>query len=406
MKPLSPDGSACTSPEPGRVAVDQLVLYPGNPRRGWVDGIADSLRRHGQLRPAVVNRRNNEVLIGNHMLMAARMIGWGALDVLYVDLEDDEARRLMLLDNRLADVADYDLEELLSMLESVEDLDGTGYDQSYLDALLDDVAPPTLEEDELAPVPATPVTQPGDVIELGEHRLVCGDARNPDVYARLLDGERAGLLWTDPPYGVSYVGKTARRLTIANDSSAEVAALLKDAFAATDSVLVPGAPLYVAHPAGPLMAVFVAAFLEAGWLLRQCLVWVKDSMVLGRSDYHYRHEPILYGYKPAASGRLGRGGAGWHGDSRQTSVFEIDRPRSSSEHPTMKPPELIETALRNSSVRGTAVLDPFAGSGSTLVACERTGRRARLAELDAGYCDVVVARFEALTGTVANRRAA
>jgi DNA modification methylase len=148
--------------------------------------------------------------------------------------------------------------------------------------------------------------------------------------------------------------------------------------------------------------VFIAAFLAAGWSLRQSLVWVKDQMVLGRSDY--RHEPILFGYKPAVSGRLGRGGAGWHGDNSQTSVFEIDRPRASLEHPTMKPPELVEIALRNSSGRGELVLDPFAGSGSTLVACERLGRRARLIELDPGYCDVIIARYEALTGRPVDRR--
>ena len=406
MERKPPAFSSVSSPEPGRVSVDELVLFPGNPRRGWVEGIADGLRRYGQLRPAVVNRRNSEVLVGNHMLIAARQLGWEMLDVMWVDLDDDEARRLLLLDNRLSDVAEYDVQELLEMLSSVGDLDGTGYGQADLDELLDSLAPPPLDEDAMIPVPSNPVTQPGDLVELSGHRLVCGDARDPQAYARLLGEEQAGLLWTDPPYGVEYVGKTARRLRIANDSSAGLAGLLAEAFAGADGVLEPGAALYVAHPAGPLMAVFVAAFLGAGWSLRQSLVWVKDAMVMGRSDYHYRHEPILYGYKPASAGRLGRGGSGWHGDNRQTSVFEVDRPRSSSEHPTMKPPELIEIALRNSSARGTVVLDPFAGSGSTLIAAERTGRRARLLELDPGYCDVIIARYEALTGAAVERRAA
>jgi DNA modification methylase len=402
------DGDGTPSPlrRVSRVAVEALVLYPGNPRRGAVDAIAESLRRHGQLRPAVINTRDSRVLIGNHMLLGARKLGWVEIDVIWVDLDDDAARRLLLLDNRLSDIADYDVQELLAMLSSVEDLDGTGYEQADIDELLDGLAPPPLDEDVLMAVPAKPITQPGELIELGEHRLICGDARDPQTYERLLGDEQAGLLWTDPPYGVEYVGKTARRLRIANDSSAGLASLLGEAFAAINTVMAPGAGVYVAHPAGPLMGVFVAAFLEAGWLLRQSLVWVKDSMVMGRSDYHYRHEPILYGYKPALAGRLGRGGAGWHGDNRQTSVFEIDRPRSSSEHPTMKPVELIEIALRNSSARGAVVLDPFAGSGSTLVAAERTGRRARLVELDPGYADVVIARYEALTGATAERRAA
>jgi site-specific DNA-methyltransferase (adenine-specific) len=209
--------------------------------------------------------------------------------------------------------------------------------------------------------------------------------------------ERAALLWTDPPYGVDYEGKTKAKLRIANDRSDGLDSLLADSFAAVDEVLADGAPLYVAAPGGRLLLAFAEAFLDVGWDLRQTLVWVKDSMVLGRSDYHYRHEQLLYGFK-SGPGRLGRGGKHWHGSDSETSVFEVDRPRASREHPTMKPPELIERALLNSSRRRSVVLDPFAGSGSTLVACERTGRRARLVELDPRYCDVVCERWERLTG--------
>ncbi len=177
--------------------------------------------------------------------------------------------------------------------------------------------------------------------------------------------------------------------------------LLADSFTQIDRVLAPGAPLYVAHPAGPLSVTFAKAFAER-WQLRQTLVWVKDSIVLGHGDYHYQHEPILYGYKPG-EGRRGRGGAGWFGDNAQSSVLSVDRPRASREHPTMKPPALIERALQNSSARRALVLDPFAGSGSTLEACERTGRRARLIELDPRFCDVTVDRFERTTGRKAKR---
>jgi DNA modification methylase len=203
-------------------------------------------------------------------------------------------------------------------------------------------------------------------------------------------------------YGVSYTGKTARALTIQNDAADGLDQLLAEAFAAVDGHLVAGARLYVAHPAGALSAKFIAAFLDQGWRLAQTLVWLKDSMVLGHADYHYRHEPILYGYKPG-SGRLGRGGKGWYGDDAQTSVFEVSRPKAAREHPTMKPPALIEAALGNSTRRNHVVLDPFAGSGSTLVACELTGRQARLIELDPGYCDVILVRFEALTGVKGER---
>jgi DNA modification methylase len=197
-----------------------------------------------------------------------------------------------------------------------------------------------------------------------------------------------------------YTGKNAKRLTIKNHGADGLGELLQAAFARFDQALVPGAPLDVAHPAGPLSLTLADAFVAQNWRLHQTLVWVKDALVLGHADYHYRHEPILYNYK-LGPGRLGRGATGWHGDNAQASVLEIERPKASHEHPTMKPPALIEIALANSSQRGDLVLDPFAGSGSTLIACQRTGRCARLIELDPAYCDVIIARFQRLTGTVA-----
>ena len=388
------------------VPVGMLVPYPGNPRRGDVRAIRRSLEQHGQYRPLVANRRTGRVLCGNHTLRAAIELGWSTIAVTWIDVAESVEPRIVAVDNRANDLAGYDTEELVALLSGLDGLDGTGYQQSDLDELLDEVAPAPLEEDELPALPAEPTTRPGELVALGEHRLLCGDARDPACYARLLAGGHAGMLWTDPPYGVSYVGRTAEKLRIANDTSTELARLLGEAFAAIDFAIAPGAPVYVAHPAGPLQAVFIAAFLDVGWSVRQSLVWVKDSMVLGRCDYHYRHEPILYGYEPALEGRVGRGAAGWHGNDKQTSVLEVDRPRASIEHPTMKPPELIEIALANSSARDALVLDPFAGSGSTMIACERLGRRARLIELDPPYCDVIIARYEALSGQAAQRDAA
>ena len=172
-------------------------------------------------------------------------------------------------------------------------------------------------------------------------------------------------------------------------------------FAAVDAALPPGARIYVCHPAGPLSLTFGSAFVER-WRLHQTLVWVKDQMMLGRSDYQYKHEPILYGHKPARA-RIGRGGRGWFSGNSEVSVLEVTRPKASREHPTMKPPELVEICVQNSSAAGDVVLDPFAGSGSTLVACERAHRRARLVELDPRYCHVIVARYERLTGEATER---
>ncbi len=389
------------------VNVDELCLYAGNPRRGRVDLIAEGLERYGQYRAIVARRADRTVLVGNHMLRAARQLGWRSVQVLYVDLSEEKSKQLLVWDNRTSDLADNDTEALVELLEGLDGLEGTGYEQQDLDELLDELDVEPLIPEDVPPLPDEPRTRPGEVIDLGAHRLICADARDPAAWAALLDGERPEAMWSDPPYGVQYEGKTADRLRIANDRASNVRGLLEAAFSLAHGMLIPGAAVYSCAPAGPLMADFIGAFTASGFSLRQTLVWVKDSMVLGRSDYHYRHEPILYGFKPTqGGGRLGRGGERWHGDSRQTSVLEVDRPRASRTHPTMKPPELIEIMLANSTRRGAVIVDPFAGSGSTLIAAERLGRKARLIELDAGYCDVVIARYEALTGAPLKRRAA
>jgi DNA modification methylase len=380
------------------VPIGELRTYPRNPRRGDLEAIKESLKKNGQYRPIVVNRRTNEVLAGNHTLLAARALGWEHIAVTYVDADAEQAKRIVLADNRTSDLAENDPEALASLLAELPELEGTAYDQEALEELLGELRRPELpgEEEELPPLPAKPKTRPGDLYLLGRHRLLCGDARNRVDYERLLGSSKADLLWTDPPYGVSYTGKTPAKLRMAGDDAC-VAELLRDSFAEIDCVLVAGAALYICHPAGLLSVTFGRAFLEAGWRLRQTLVWVKDQIVLGRSDYHYRHEPILYGYKPGG-GRRGRGAAGWYGGNAEASVIELPRPRASREHPTAKPPELVALALRNSTRQGARVLDPFAGSGSTLLACEALGRRAYLLELDPAYCDLIVGRFEHLGG--------
>ena len=322
--------------------------------------------------------------------------------VTLLDVDEEQARRIMLVDNRTNDLAGYDEQLLAELLSELPDLAGTGYGPADLDALLVELGEPEIElaEDDPPALADEPRTKPGDLYVLGRHRLVCGDAREPSAYARLLEGEQPELVFTDPPYGVDYEGKTARRLTLAGDERDGLEHLLSESFAASDSVLAPGARIYVAHPAGALSLTFGAAFVGQDWRLHQTLVWVKDQIVLGRSDYHYKHESILYGHKRGA-GRTGRGARGWFGDNSQVSVLEVPRPKASREHPTMKPPELI--AVENSSAAGDVVLDPFAGSGSTLVACERTHRRARLIELDPRYCDVIVERYERLTGQTAEQ---
>jgi DNA modification methylase len=393
--------------ETKRVEIDALEPYPDNPRRGDLAAIAESLEANGQYRPIVVNERTGQVLAGNHTLEAAKRLGWKRIAATYVDVDEERARRIVLADNRTNDLAGYDAEALAELLGQLDGLDGTGYEPEDLDQLLDELE----EEAQLAgpedppPLPPEPRTKPGEIYELGRHRLLCGDACDPDGYERLLGQERIDLLWTDPPYGVEYAGKTEAALQIKGDRVAGLDQLLAGAFAATDPHLKAGARLYVCHPSGELAATFIAAFKGQGWSARQGLVWAKDSLVVGHHDYHYRHESILYGHKPA-NGRIGRGGRCWYGDDAQASVLEVARPQASREHPTMKPVELIEIAIANSTTRSHLILDPFAGSGSTLIAAERLGRTARLIELDPRYCDVIVARFERATGKRAERKGA
>jgi DNA modification methylase len=385
-----------------RVPLDRLRSFPGNPRRGDVDAIRASLRAHGQYRSVVVNERDM-VLAGNHLVEAARREGFADVVVDFVDVDPGQARRIVAIDNRTSDLAGYDAAALIELLSSCEDLAGTGYDDQALDALIFDTqAELALEDDEPPLLPAEPTSRTGDVFELGEHRLVCGDARSRAAYEALLEGQQADLLWTDPPYGVSYTGKTAARLRIANDDRAGIGPLLEGAFAEIAVRLRPGAPFYCAFPSGPNALAFLQVLVEQGLPPRQIIAWVKDALVLGHADYQHRFEPIAYGYRTGA-GRRGRGAAGWYGGNGQTSVLEVPRPRSAREHPTIKPVELVAICLRNSSSRGELVLDPFAGSGSTLAACERLGRRARLIELDPRYCDVICERYFRLTGSSPRR---
>jgi DNA modification methylase len=253
------------------------------------------------------------------------------------------------------------------------------------------------------PEPATePRVRPGEVWVLGEHRIACADAQEPASYASVLGEGVADAVWTDPPYGVGYVGKTREALRIRSDRGTDTDGLLAASFSALDPYLAAGAPIYVCHPSGPGLAPFFLRFIETGWSLRQTLVWVKDAMVLGRSDYHYRHEWIVYGRKPGG-GRRGRGFEGWYGGNARDSIFEIARPKASREHPTMKPVELVARCLEDTTAPGALALDPFLGSGSTLIAAERTGRRCVGLELDPVYADVAISRWERYTGRQAHR---
>jgi DNA modification methylase len=387
--------------------IADLHCFEGNPRRGVVQQIADSLGTNGLYRPIVLNAgtltgRPNEVLCGNHTLQAGRQLGWEQIACTVIDVDNQQARRIVAADNRLADLGDYDPEQLYALLDNIDDLYGTGYDAAYLEELSRGLFPeqPFTDPDDAPPLPAEPVSQVGQIWELGPHRLLVGSCTELAAVRRLVADTPPDCVWTDPPYGVDYVGKTKDALTIRNDGAGGLARLLDDAFAVLAAVCRPGAPVYVAH-ADTERVTFETSMRGAGLLVRQNLIWVKGSLVMGHSDYHYQHEPVLYGFAPGGAGRLGRGGERWYGDNTQTTVFEFDRPSRSADHPTMKPVALIDAMLANSCPPSGVVFDPFAGSGSTLIAAHGRGARALCVELDPRYADVILRRFENHTGIAA-----
>ena len=386
----------------GERPMAELVEHPRNPRRrGSLEVIKESLNRNGQYTPITVNKRTRHVLRGNHTLRAARELGWNTISVYLIDIPEADEIPIVLVDNRSSDLATYDFPGLADLLAEVDELAGTGFEQADLKALLSELSDNTpLLEDEVPALPVEPRTKLGDLIALGRHRLICGDASDLETLSRLHGNRSSNLLITDPPFGIDYAGKTDARLKIANDNEAQLTTLLRRAFAAVDPVLLPGSAFYAFHMSGSAGRPLEQALAERGWKPRQQLIWAKDAFVLGHGDYHQRHEEISYGCK-AGSRRFGRGGQSWYGGNDQSTVLEVPRPRASRSHPTTKPTELLAIFITNSSRPGEIVLDPFAGSGSLLIACHQLGRDARLVELDPRYCDVIIERFERLTGIAA-----
>jgi hypothetical protein len=338
-----------------------LHLAPGNPRTispERLEQLKRSLESDREMlgvRPLIA-LLDGTVVCGNQRLRAAQALGWETIPAVLIDLDERRAKEWMLRDNNA--FGEWVPDDLASLLQEMKvdgaDLDLLGFDEAELQQLLDRLAKDgaLADPDNVPPLPEEPITKPGDLWLLGDHRLLCGDATDPHDVSIVMNGELASCAWTDPPYGVNYVGGTKDKLTIQNDSPDNLRQLLAGAFAELDEVLKPGAAIYVAHPAGAGSVVFAETFIAQGWRLHQTLVWVKSRLVLGHSDYHYRHEPILFGYKGGFEGRRSRGSRGWYGDNSASSVFEFDTPARNPDHPTSKPVALVEAMLRNSSRTG------------------------------------------------------
>ena len=379
------------------INIDEVHTHPANVRQGDVGAISESLKAHGQYRPIVYQQSTHRILAGNHTYKAAKALGWTHIAATPVICDDEQALRILLADNKANDLATYDEPELIELLKQLADtsdgLLGTLFDEDELDSLIEDNSHFELpSEVDDVPDKAPSITNAGNVWLLGKHKVMCGDSTNGEQVKALMDGLEADLVWTDPPYGVAYVGKTKDALTIENDDM-DIDALqefLTKAFKAGYEVTKKGGCWYVAAPSGNIFQAFSIPLSILG-IWRHTLVWVKDSLVMGRADYHYRHESIFYGWKEGAAHQAPP-------DRKQDTVWEIPRPHRSAEHPTMKPVELIAKAIKNSTNQNQIVLDLFGGSGSTLIAAEETNRIGYLMELDPRYVDVICARYQKHTG--------
>lgn len=380
------------------IDIADLVPYDKNPRRNdmAVDDVAESMEQVGYITPIVIDE-NRQILAGETRCKALKKRRVKRDKVLQVfGLTEEQKKKYRLLDNKVGEIAEWDPELLAGELEEVDfgDFD-FGFDElmaELTDTSEEDGAPlsTAVEDDADIVLPEEPKAKRGDIYQLGTHRLMCGDSTDPADVERLMDGKAADLLLTDPPYNVNYEGGTG--LTIQNDNMEDAAfrKFLRDAFACADGVMKPGAAFYIWH-ADSEGYNFRGACHDIGWQVRQCLIWNKNALVLGRQDYQWKHEPCLYGWKGGASHT-------WLSDRTQTTVMDFDKPTRAEIHPTMKPIGLFDYQIRNSCPVGGAVLDLFNGSGTTIMACEQNGRSAYTMELDPRYVDAAIDRWETFTG--------
>jgi DNA modification methylase len=376
-----------------------LLPYINNARTHsdeQVSQIAASIKEFGFTNPILITG-DGSIIAGHGRVMAAKKLNLTELPCIELDhLSDTQRKAYILADNKLALNAGWDNELLSLELEELKSLDFnldlTGFTADEISALMPEVVEGLTDEDAVPDVPETPVTVLGDIWILGNHRLMCGDSTSIDEVERLSNGRLVDMWLTDPPYNVAYEGKTKEALTIQNDSMANdtFRQFLRDAYVAADAVMKKGAVFYIWHADSEGYNFRGAAF-DAGWQVRQCLIWKKSTIVMGRQDYHWKHEPCLYGWKESA-GHL------WATDRKQSTILEFDKPSRNGEHPTMKPVALFEYQMLNNTKGGDIVLDTFGGSGTTILAAEKNGRHAYLMELDPKYCDVIIKRWQDFTG--------
>ena len=387
-----------TTTEMQLVAIQKLVPYINNARTHspeQIKKLRSSLREFGFINPVIIDR-DYGVIAGHGRILAAKEEGIKEVPCVFADhLTEAQKKAYIIADNRMAMDAGWDEELLRVEIEALQGVDFdpllTGFDEKELAALFDDGAEAKDDDFDVDEELEKPVfSKTGDVWTLGRHRLVCGDSTKAETYETLMQGKKANLVVTDPPYNVNYEGSAGK---IKNDNMAaeKFYQFLLDAFTNMEKVMAEDASIYVFH-ADTEGLNFRRAFTDAGFYLSGCCIWKKPSLVLGRSPYQWQHEPVLYGWKK-------NGKHQWYSDRKQTTIWEFEKPRKNADHPTMKPIPLLAYPITNSSMSNTLILDPFGGSGSTLIACEQTDRSCCTIELDEKYCDVIVKRYVELKGS-------
>ena len=370
-------------------------LKPGDPE---YDKLKRSMEQFGYVEPVIWNKATGRVVGGHQRLKVLMDMGVTEVECVVVELDEDREKALNIALNKIS--GDWDKDKLMLLISDLQgadfDVSLTGFDPAEIDDLFKDSLKDGVKDDEFdvdAELENPVITKAGDVWTLGRHRLVCGDSTKAESFSLLMDGLKANLVITDPPYNVGYVGKTKDKKTISNDKMDNISfeEFLTKCFKNMNNVLKETCPFYIWH-ASSMQSHVEAALNNVGLNVRQQLIWVKNSLVLGRQDYHWRHEPCFYGWKE------GKKPHKFYGDRKQTTVLEFNKPSANREHPTIKPLELMSYIIKQSSQENDNILDLFGGSGSTLIACEQTNRNCYMMELDPHYCQVIINRWEEFTG--------
>jgi site-specific DNA-methyltransferase (adenine-specific) len=365
------------------LGLDELKQNPKNPKLHNDELIESSINTLGYASEVVVDE-NNVILAGHGRIKALETVGYTKIDVIRIlNWTEEQKEKFLLADNQATLLGGFDMEKLKLFDKDI--LDFSKMDTDFL-------VTPDEKDDEIPEAPKVAKSHAGDIYDLGRHRLICGDSTKLEDLVALMDGKKADLYLTDPPYNVNYEGGTKEALKIENDNKTDddFRQFLRDAFFNANEVMKAGAVFYIWHSDSEGFN-FRGACRDVAWQVRQCLIWNKSSMVMGRQDYHWKHEPCLYGWKEGA-GHL------WASDRKQTTVINFERPTKSTLHPTMKPVELMAYQVMNNTKGEDIVLDSFLGSGSVMIACEKTGRTCYGLELDPKYSDVIVERWCKFTG--------